>query len=190
MTDSTETTPEIQTNIPQQTPPAPKKHSDKIVWIIIICGLCLGCVLLAGVIFLVSRGATDLGKTSKEASLVIEEFIRHMESKEFDDAYDLFSPRGKKAFTVSDLEKLTEGNNFELYKDFDSILVTNFKATKAFNTNPDLPQGDVLTLDGTVIYSNDYSGTFWATLEKVDGEWKIYSIGINIPPNKVGNPSG
>jgi hypothetical protein len=190
MTDTIDIDSNIQTNPAPSIPNPPKKSNKAIIWIIIVCALCLGCITIIGVSVMLAKGIKGLGNTSQEATTVIESYIRDMAAREYEPAYDLLCPKAQKKVSVEDLKKLTEGNNYELYDGFESISIVNFRSTQAFNTNPNLPQGDVLTLDGSVIYSDDFTGTFSATLEKVDGEWKIFSIFITIPPNKVENSSG
>ncbi len=108
-----------------------------------------------------------------------------MASKDIDGAYALFSPRAQRQATISDLQKISSGNNYIVFEGYQYISVAQIKVGSSVNTNPNAAQGTVATVSGTTSYAGGFQGTFNATLEKVNGNWMIYSIYTTVPPDKL-----
>jgi hypothetical protein len=131
--------------------------------------------------------ATGVGKILVEQApveLILDTFMKDMEAKDVESAYTLFSPRSQRQTPITEVEKLIEGNNYAIFEGYQSLTVQNLNLTAAANTNPDMPQGTVANVTGTVSYEGGFTGTFNAVLEKVDGEWKLFNINITVPPDK------
>ena len=108
-----------------------------------------------------------------------------MEDRDTENAYLLYSPRAQRQVPIEDLQELLEGNNYFLFKDYESVSIANININLVANANPDLPQGTIAIVNGKVTYENGSTGQFEAILEEVEGEWKLDAIKITIPPNKV-----
>ena len=85
---------------------------------------------------------------------------------------------------ITDLEKLTQGNNYVIFEGYESLTVQNLNLAASANTNSDLPQGTVANVTGTVSYEDGFTGKLTAVLEKVDGEWKLFNFFVTVPPDK------
>jgi hypothetical protein len=136
-------------------------------------------------------GITLLGKTAigfrddhAEVQEVIDSFMNLMADKNVDKAFDLFSSRAQKNVSVSNLEEMIEGSNFALLDGYEHIEITNFNLRKAFNSNPNMPQGTVAEVNGLVYYEGEITGSFEAILEKENDEWRLHFINITAPPEK------
>lgn len=164
---------------------SPKK-SNNSKWIIggVIGFLLLICICVA---LCVAVGGTGFAKVFQErepVQAVISEFMQEMESKNTDKAYALFSARVQRQLDISEIEKMIEGNNFVLFQGYQSVEILNLNISQAFNTDQNLPQGTVATVDGTISYDGGFIGQFNAVLEKEDDIWRLHNINITVPPDK------
>jgi hypothetical protein len=187
-------TDETQVQIPQPAeapqaqpdiiPPAPRS-SSKIPWIvagligILVCFCCAVCLALVAL----AVGKVFLEKAPVEA--VLKSFMTDMKARDAHSAYDLFSPRSKRTTPLKNLEQMLQGNNYILFDGYEDLSVQNLNISAAVNTNPDMPQGTVANVDGTISYANGVTGSFTAVLEKVDGQWKLFNINITFPPEEL-----
>lgn len=168
-----------------------EKRSNKlpiiIVLVVVISCLCIGICTVAG-----GRGTiTGLMKVNQErdnVAAVIEEFMQAMMVRDTEAAYALFSTRAQRQTPLSDVEEMLAGNNYVLFENYQSTLVTNLSIKAAFNTNDNLPQGTVAEAQGTISYDDGFTGTVMAVLEEENDEWRLHNIHITVPPNKFGNP--
>jgi hypothetical protein len=174
-----------QPPIPEIVLPSQSKRSNKKYWV--ISGIALGVLCLCSVlcITLVALGANKIKSEEAPVISVIDSYMRFMVARDADSAYALFSPRMRRQFPISKAEELLEGNNYFVFEGYRSLNLNNLNISKDLNTNPDLPQGTVARVTGTITYEGGIQGTFTATLEKVDGKWLIYSINNDIPPSKI-----
>jgi hypothetical protein len=173
--------PTIELNI---VPPPPKK-SNKNLWIIasiaVVSIVCL-CSILCIALIVTGVGKVMIEKAPVES--VLDTFMKDMEAKNIESAYALFSPRSQRQIPITELEKLTQGNNYVVFEGYESIKVQNLNLTAAVNTNPDMPQGTVANVAGVVTYKDGFTGKLTAVLEKVDGEWRIFNFNVTVPPDK------
>jgi hypothetical protein len=173
---------------PNVIPPTSKK-SNKNFWIIagaVIVVLCLCSILCVALV------GTGVGKVMVERAPVeatLDMLMKNMEAKDVESAYALFSPRVQRKMPITDIEKLTQGNNYKVFEGYESLSIQNFNLTAAANTNPDMPQGTVANITAVVSYSDGFTGNLTAVLEKVDGEWRIYNFHVNVPPDKFQSES-
>lgn len=169
---------------PNVISPTPKK-SNKNLWI--IAGITIALICICSIICLALFG-TGVGKIMVERApveAVLDSFMKYMEAKDVESAYALFSPRVQRQIPIDDVQEMIKGNNYVLFENYQSISVQHINLTAAVNTNPDLPQGTVANVRGFIEYSDDFTGNFTATLEKVDGLWMIHRIDITVSPNKL-----
>jgi hypothetical protein len=78
-----------------------------------------------------------------------------------------------------------EGNNYVLFDGYRSVTVENINISAAFNTNPDLPQGTVAKVNGTIAYKGGFTGRFEAVLEQEGNKWRLFNINVTVPPDKL-----
>lgn len=172
-------------NIPAPIPAPPQKSRRPLV-----IG---GCILLAGLCLCVSVICISVfGFTIYQAivekdniGVVIDKFMTAMVNKNPDQAYALFSARVQKQIPVSRLEDMIDGSNYSLFDGYTKVEVANVNITRGFNTNPDAPQGLVARVNGVITYDGGYRGSFQAVLEQENNEWKLFSINVTVPPDKV-----
>ncbi len=119
----------------------------------------------------------------------MDEFMSAMADKDAAKAYALFSIRSQRNTTLADVEKLLDGNNYILFEGYRSVTLRNLNLSAAFNSNPDLPQGTVAKVEGTVSYEGGFTGAFNAVLEQEGDKWRLFGINVTVPPDKFGgNP--
>ncbi len=163
--------------------PSPKK-SNKNFWIIAGIGVTVLCLCSFLCVALVGTG---VGKVMIERSPVeatLDTLLKNMAAKDVESTFALFSPRAQRQMVITDLEELTEGNNYKVFEGYESISIQNLKLNVAANTNPDMPQGTVANVTAIVSYTDGFTGNLTAVLEKVDDEWKIFNFNIVVPPDK------
>jgi len=162
--------------------PEKPKRSVKFYVGIVAATVC-ACLTIGGAII-----ALGLNKVSEEMApveAVLDDFMREMLAEDVDAALELFSPRAQRQFPKTALDALLAGNNYVLFEGYQSLTIGRLNIKAVANTDPDVPQGTVAEVSGTIAYENDFSGRFVATLEKVDGEWFLFFINITVPPDKV-----
>jgi len=171
------------TNTPNDISPQPKK-SYKNVWVIV--GITIGVLLIGAIICLVtgSLGVGNVNAEKASVESVLDSYMKSMVSKEIESAYALFSPRSQRQIPISEIQELVDGNYYILFDGYQNLSVQNINLTVSANTNPDLPQGSVATVNGIINFEGGFQGTFRATLEKVDGKWLLAGINITVPPDK------
>jgi hypothetical protein len=170
------------------TPAVQPPNTAKKSWLIIILvfgagiiGLCacVGlCVAVLGTT--VVTGITERDNVEQ----VLDAFMSAMEDKDVQTAYSYFSVKSQTQTDISDLEQMLEGNNYFLFKDYKSLSIQGMNFSSGINTNPNAPQGTVVTISAIVSYTNGFEGAINAVLEQNNGEWRIYNIGVVVPPDK------
>jgi hypothetical protein len=165
---------------------APTKESRKKPMLIVgalVAGLFL-CVVLCVVVM--GTGAVKALFERDDVEQAIDEWMRAMVRKDTDAAYTLLSTRAQRTASRSKLDDLAQGNNFAVFDGYKCVQVTTLNIGAAFQTNPDLPQGTVARVNGTITYEGGYTGRFEAVLEQENGEWRLFGINLTVPPDKMG----
>jgi hypothetical protein len=168
----------------------PVKKSNKTLWIIVAVFLAVMAVMCICSTFTIASIISVFLSGMKERApveLVLDTFMSDMEAKDVEGAFDLFSPRAQRQMTQSDLKDWIRGNNYVCFDGYQNLSIDNIKFTSAANTNPNSPQGIVVTTSGTISYRDGFTGTYTAVLEKVEGVWMLYKIDVTVPPNKLQN---
>lgn len=177
---------EIENQVVQQDPnPITTKKSNKTLRIILVtvaAVLCL-CSAVCAVVFALGIGKAMVEKEPVEA--VLDSYMDAMTAKDADRAYKLFSPRAQKQVDKLKLTEAIEGKNYILFEGYQGITADRLNLGAYANSNANLPQGTVANVNGTVLYEGGIRGNFTAVLEKVDGQWMIHSININVPLEKL-----
>lgn len=188
--------PQIETTQPEQMQPpmepevsasdARRRKTRRIVLIAValIIGLCL-CVVICVAVAVTGgiKAATERGPIER----VIDEFMQAMAKGDTDTAYALLSSRGQRKASRAQLDELLQGNNAALFDGYKGVEVSTLNLTAQVETNPDLPQGTVANVSGTISYEGAFTGRFEAVLEKENEQWMLFGIHISVPPDKIGN---
>lgn len=171
---------------PSAPTPAAPKTARPWGWIVgaICVGLCLCLGLCGG---LVVNGVIQTNAERDKVELVVDQFMDAMAAQDSAAAYALFSPRAQRQTTLAALEKMSAGKNYVLFEGYRSVTVESLNMSAAFNTNPDLPQGTVAKVTGTIKYQGNFTGRFEAVLEQTPQGWSLHSINVTVPPDKF-NP--
>ena len=170
-------------------PPAPPQKSRKKLWITL--GIVAGVLALCGFLCvgLVGTSMIKVWKERGPVTNVLDGFMKQMVSRNVDEAYALFSPRSQRRTPKAGLEDMLRGNNWALFEGYQKVTVQNLNVSATANTNQDFPQGMVANVTGVINYEGDFTEEIQAVLEKVDGQWRIHSVHVTVPPNKV-KPQG
>ena len=169
-----------------ETPVVPSQKNRNRNLVLIIGGVLLVLCICVG-LCLVLGGATVITVYKEKAPIgeVIDKFMQAMVERDTKNALTLFSTRAQRQIKASNLETMLEGSNYVLFDGYQRIEIGNLNVSKAFNTNQDLPQGTVAKVNGTVYYDGGFTGRFDAILEKEAEAWRLHSINITVPPNKL-----
>lgn len=161
---------------------APKK-SNKDLWI--LAGTVVAVLCLFSFVATVGNGFRELKVERAPLEATLDTLMKYMEAKDVESAFALFSWRAQRQMSITDLEELTEGNNYVEFEGYESISLQNLNLTVGANFfNPDIPQGTVADVTAIVSYTDGFTGNLTAVLEKVYDVWKVYSFGVVVPPDK------
>jgi hypothetical protein len=163
----------------------PPAKSRRTLWIILgsVSGILVLCIVLAAL--LIGRSILSISTEQAAVTPVIDRFMHAMTQHDAQAAYRLFSSRAQRQTPLADISTLLDGPNYVLFDGYQSVTVDTTNLTSSINTNPDVPQGSVATVSGTVAYTGGVTGSFRATLEKEDGDWRLFFINVTVPPSKM-----
>lgn len=171
----------LSTSVPPTEPP---KKSRRTLWLV-LGGVVIGAILvLAACGILGFNAVRQLGTAQTQIEQVLDEFMRDMESRDFEAAYALFSARSRRQAPITDIQKMGDGNNYVLFEGYEGLDVQNINVSATVQTDPNLPQGTVARVSGTTRYGSEFQGTFNGILEQEQGNWRIYNINLTVPPDK------
>lgn len=178
---------------PAPSAPTPSPSAAQRSWrpALLVAGGVAGtlCLCVAVVALLIVRGVFAISQEQAAITPVLQEFMTAMEARNVDAAYALFSRRAQRQTPRASLEEMIIGENYVLFDGYDDVTLDVTNLTNSFNTNDDLPQGTVATVNGSITYTGDVKGSVRAVLEKEDGVWRFLSINITVPPSKFGGGS-
>ncbi len=165
-------------------PTTPSSHSQSpkswfLAGILGFLGLCAICAITVGFL------ALQVNKEKAPVEAVLHNHIQALSKKDVKGAYALLSPRAQRQIPISEVENLVNGDNYVLFEGYRRLSVDQIKVSLVTSGNPDLPQGTVAQVSGTIEYTGGVKGRFDSTLEKVDGQWMIDSFFVTIPPEKL-----
>lgn len=154
--------------------------------VIIVSALAIVIVLCA-TLGIVTFGRGILSVSEEQAALhpVLDRFMHAMLARDTSRAYELFATRAQRQMTRVDLEAMLAGNNSILFDGYQSLTITSTSLSTISNTDPNVPQGFVATVSGTIAYTGEVQGNFQATLEKEGKSWRLDRIDITVPPSKA-----
>jgi hypothetical protein len=156
----------------------PKKSNRNVIilgaLVVIVVCIC-ACVGIAG---LFGKGITEIITEQPKVESVIDAYMKAMTGHDANKGHALLSTRAQRTVSSTDIETLLEGNNSLLFDDYKSVAVTDFTYTINSDPDPDIPQGQVAEVQGVISYSDGFTRTFTAILEKEGEEWRLYGINI------------
>lgn len=170
---------------PLSSPSPTKPHRKRFL---LIGGLVLGLFSVLCLVICVLTLGTGLLKSATErpkVQQVIDAYMKAMAAQDAARAYALFSTRAQRSTSQADVEKGLAGNNYLVFDGYQGVTITSFNVSVGVNTNPNLPQGTIAKVAGTVSYVNGITGSFTAVLEQEGTEWLLDGINVTVPPDKI-----
>jgi len=180
---SSEPKPDTPTILPDAI--TSQKNNEKKHWTIL--GITFGglaCFLLI-VVFAIVSILINIGKEKASITKVLDSYMYAMKVKNPERAYEFFSPRAARQVPISRLQEWIEGKNYGYFEGYQSLIVDTFSIAAVLKRNPNQPQGIVYTIKGTISYEGSIHGSLNSTLEKVNGEWKIFDVTVIAPLDKL-----
>jgi ABC-type arginine transport system ATPase subunit len=141
------------------------------------------CIVLA--VLVIGRGILSIATEQTAITPVIDRFMHLMNQRDDQAAYQLFSSRAQRQTPIADLRALLDEPNYVLFDGYQSTTIDATNLTSTVDINQDLPQGQVATVSGSVNYTDGTKGSFRATLEKENGDWRLFFINVTVPPSKM-----
>ena len=137
------------------------------------------CMICSGGLALLKNFSTSMNADKIKIEEAVHEIITALSEENFEEAYSLFLSEAKKEVPISELKKNAEGANFALYDGSESIEIQNFRINTTTNS------GKTSWADGIVHCKGNYSGNFEVFLNFENGIWKVNSLNVTVPPQKV-----
>ena len=162
----------------------PKKSRKKllIIGILPAIGLCICAGICA---FFIGSGIYQSAAEKENITKVIDEFMNAMVEKDTEVAYSFFSERAASQVPISNVEEMITGANYALFDEYEMIEIQNISAGTTVNVYFQGPKRNIANVSGIVKYKNNYTGSFTASLENEEGLWRVETINITVPPDKL-----
>ena len=146
---------------------------------LIIGAVVVGLAVLVGCCMLVVSFVKDFAGNIGTGNEVLTEFLQAMSEKDVDSAYALMSERAKVEVSRDDLQELVDGANFVLFDGFEDLTITSTHQRTTTNF------GTYLEIEGIVLFEHEFRGSLEAIVHKEGEEWKITSVNVTVPPDKM-----
>jgi hypothetical protein len=159
-----------------------KSNRKKRKLVAIVIGI-IGVIIIT----CVSSNGFLLYKTYTEKApveVVLNSYMQYMENNDTESAYALFSPRAQRQIPISVLEGMLEGNYSYIFEEYQNLSVTNINYKLSANSDPNVPQGSVATVNGAIDFEDNSQGSFEGILEEVDDQWMIDGIHVYAQPEQ------
>jgi len=158
---------------PTPAPATPRSRS----WLWLIVGGAVASVCLCSGLCLVPSGLLIYRATAERVPVerILNDFLADVNAKRIDEALARFSSRAKRTAAMN-REQIEQFADAPYARGCQAAHVTNINVSQNYNTNQDVPQGTVANVSGTLDYSDGVRGTFRATLEREQGEWRLHSV--------------
>jgi hypothetical protein len=135
--------------------------------------LCSGlCLVPSGL--LIYRAAAE----RQPIETVLNKFVADLNADRIDEALARFSSRAQRTAQVN-RQQIEQFAKAPYARGSSATHVTNINVSQNYNTNQDVPQGTVANVSGTLDYTDGSHGTFQATLEREQGEWRLHAVHFN-----------
>jgi len=154
--------------------------------LIVISVIAVAICACAGIgVFTIGRDILGISTEQAAITPILDQFMQAAVAQDSPRAYALFSTRAQRQMPIAAIDTLTTGANAVLFEGYQSLTIESTNITNSVNTNPDVPQGHVATVSGTISYTGNVTGSFRATLEQEAGTWRLDAINITVPPSKT-----
>jgi hypothetical protein len=120
-----------------------------------------------------------------EVAAVLESVMLAMAARDVDGAHQLFAAQAQGDELRAQLEQTLAGISFVLYSGYSRLELWNVTIGVQSGTEPAEPSGIVAHADGIIEYSDGYTGTFDATLVKEQDQWRLWSMNIQMIPERL-----
>lgn len=163
-----------------QTPQAAVRSTRTKIFLSIFIAIGLGAVALCAFLgFIAARLVPDVLEAQDEVQVVINQYMRAMARRDTQDA-QRYLTHDNSLLLYNTLQQMVNPNNgdYAMFDRFQTLQLRNY-SVKIVNGKTSV------RIDGDLLYTNGYRGSLTAVLVKENGAWKIESIDIYIPPQKV-----
>lgn len=143
------------------------------------------CVCCGGIGIFVGRGIYIAATEREDVQGVVDLYMQNMRNKAVEQAYALFSSRARRQVPTNQLQQAVDGPSYAMFADYERATVTFISVSTSAHSDQNQPQGTVANVSGTVSYAGGVQGTFRATLEREEGQWRLHNINVTVPPAKV-----
>ena len=165
---------------PEADRAANKPHSRLALFLIIgLAAVCLGG--LAATVLVIRQLYQNPAET-QGFEQAIDEFMAAASRRDVPSAFAFLSRDGQKQTPRSTLEKMLRGRDFALFAGYQSVHITASHSASVTENGA----GQAVEVSGEIAYSSNYVGQIKAVLQKQDGDWRIFTFEIKVPPGKYG----
>lgn len=161
-----------------------REQESQRVYVLLGLGVLLLCSLVIAVGGVLGYGAFSLYREKQAIEGQLDEFMVAMTAQDIPRAYGLFSARAKTSQTQGELRDLL--NNYALFEGYKHLEVDSIDiSTGVAADSSESPSGTVATVRGRSLYADGTEGQFTAQLEKTQETWYLFSVLIEVPPEKT-----
>lgn len=177
--------------LPAEVPPTAQPAKKKPRWrlMLLIIGLIVVCLGGAAAAALVVRQILQNPVETQGFELAVDKFMAAASRRDAEAAFGFLSPDGQKQIPRPQLEKMLHSREYALFSDFRSVSITSFHDYLLKDSGAGQQQVETVVVTGVVTYDSSYLGQLKAILQKLGGEWMIFSIEVTVPPGKYGGVS-
>lgn len=170
-----------QSGIAGEPTATPRRGRSKLFYILAgVFGTVIVIALLCG--GLTATGIFFAWRATSEVQPVLTEFMRNLADEDVDAAYAMMSEDGKKQMSRAALANFVNGPGRQYTYGFKSLTVQSLNRSMVANSNPNIVQGDVTSVQAALRYEDGSSGSLTATLQKIGGRWLIFGAHIERSP--------
>lgn len=163
----------------------PKKQRRRYLSCLTLAGAVAAIVVcLAAVVF--ETVFTEARENLDEWQALTNDYMRAMSERDVAAAYQLFDPEMQDRMSQADLAAFIDGPFFVLFEGYQDLSVESWYVNFT-------DEGTMAELSGPVKYlvgSTPYEGFFEAQLTQQGEAWRIWSINVAAPPEKLSRYEG
>lgn len=158
----------------------PKKQRRRYLSCLTLAGAVVAIVAcLAAVVF--ETVFTEARQNLDEWQALTNDYMEAMSERDVAAAYRLFDPEMQDRMSQAELEAFIDGPSFYLFEGYQDLSVESWYLNFT-------DEGTTAELSGVVKYlvgSTPYEGSFEAQLTQQREAWRIWSINVAAPPEKL-----
>jgi hypothetical protein len=150
----------------------------KLVPFAIVPVVCLCSLVLLLILGFFSKGIVEGVAANATWENTADQFMQAMRDREIERAYAMFGRAGKEEFNLQELQELTTGSRFVLFQGYRELDLESWEITRNL-------EGTFATAEGSATYSGGYTGRWTFTFVQEEEEWRVYSIYVWVPWDKI-----